>query len=62
MKTFAKRYPGKTPRHGYLAPCSECGELVVHAESTMEPFHMHRYSKKCREAAKQRRLDFTKKG
>ena len=55
MKTFAKRFPGKRPGRGYLAPCSCCGEMVVHAESTMEPFHMHRWSKKCREATAKRR-------
>lgn len=55
MKTFAKRFPGKRPDRGFLAPCSACGELVVHADSTLQPHHMHRYSRKCADKAKARR-------
>lgn len=49
MKTLAML--GRKPRYGYIAPCRVCGARVVHAESTGQPFHMHRFSKKCREAA-----------
>jgi hypothetical protein len=51
MKTCFER--GTRPGRGYLAPCLKCGRIVVHATKTMEPFHMHRYSKRCREAARQ---------
>lgn len=51
MKRFAERLPGRKPHKGYLAPCRSCGEVVVHAEKTGEPFHMHRRSRKCRVAA-----------
>ena len=47
MKPFVARFPGRKPNSGYLAPCKRCGEVVVHAKSTGEPFHMHRWSKKC---------------
>jgi hypothetical protein len=50
MKRFAERFPCKKPSSGYLAYCRRCGALVVHAFSTGEPLHMHRWSKKCREA------------
>ncbi len=39
----------KPTLRGYLAACSRCGLVVVHAESTMMPFHMHRYSRLCRD-------------
>lgn len=54
MKLFADRRPSKGLLRGYVAACRFCGALVVHAKSTGEPFHMHRYSKKCREAAARR--------
>ena len=50
MKTFAKRLPGERPYRGYVARCRDCGEMVVHAESTQRPFHMHARSKKCADA------------
>lgn len=55
MKTFAKRYPSGKPNKGYLAPCQECGEIVVHSESTDKPFHMHYYSAKCKKLASTRK-------
>lgn len=61
MKTFAQRFPGKKPDRGFLAACANCGEIVVHADSTLMPHHMHRYSAKCalrgrdRHNAKERR-------
>ncbi len=36
---------------GFLARCAACGLEVVHAESTNLPFHMHRWSKLCRDRA-----------
>lgn len=51
MKTLAKRHPGRQPNRGYLAPCSACGEVVVHAASTDRPFHMHYHSERCRRLA-----------
>lgn len=41
--------PGERIRRGYWAPCINCGRTVVHARSTNEPFHMHRWSKRCEE-------------
>lgn len=55
MKRFVDRNPGRTPHRGYLAPCSECGLVVVHSNKYDEPFHMHRRSKKCRDLAAARR-------
>lgn len=55
MKLFSERSPGHKPHRGYLARCRSCGAIVVHAEKTGEPFHMHRWSEKCRLAAKARR-------
>jgi hypothetical protein len=49
MKTCADR--GVRPYKGYIAPCSRCGALVVHANVDNLPFHMHRRSEKCRKAA-----------
>lgn len=46
---------GQRPRYGYLAPCKHCGKIVVHAESTGEPFHMHQNSEQCRKLAERRR-------
>lgn len=54
MKLLSKRRPGERPRHGFLAACSRCGEIVVHADSTLLPFHMHRWSKKCDAGAAKR--------
>ena len=34
--------PGRSLHRGYLAPCTICGDDVVHAHSTGEPFHQHR--------------------
>lgn len=52
MKRFSeRRKPGQKPYRGYLAPCPRCGLIVVHADSTLKPFHMHARSKKCRELA-----------
>lgn len=53
MSYERRRAPGDghALRHGFFAPCSACGEVVVHADSMLEPFHMHARSKKCREAA-----------
>jgi hypothetical protein len=48
MKRFAERSKGWQPQSGYLAECKRCGLVVVHAESTGEPLHMHRRSKLCR--------------
>jgi hypothetical protein len=53
MKRLADR--GKGPYRGYLAPCKNCGLVVVHAEKTGKPFHMHRWSKLCEELGKKRR-------
>lgn len=52
MKRLAER--GGKPSSGYLAPCRRCGLVVVHAESTGKPFHMHRWSALCQRLAIQR--------
>jgi hypothetical protein len=59
MKRFSERHPGEKPRRGFLANCRSCGEVVVHSSKTLEPFHMHRRSKKCREASVQTRIPGT---
>jgi hypothetical protein len=55
VKPFAERFPGETPSRGFVAPCAQCGALVVHVDSTQVPTHMHRRSKKCRDAAAARK-------
>jgi len=57
MKRLAERSPGRRPWRGYLAPCKRCGLVVVHAASTGEPFHMHRYSRACAERQAKLRAD-----
>jgi hypothetical protein len=54
VKRFAERKDGLTPVRGYVAPCRACGLMVVHAYSTDEPFHMHKWSKRCKELAEKR--------
>ena len=51
MKRFAERHPGARPYRGYVSQCRRCGALVVHADKTNEPLHMHLRSKKCRKMA-----------
>lgn len=54
MKRFADRKPSGRPFRGFVAECSACGLMVVHAESTSEPMHMHARSRLCRELAAKR--------
>ncbi len=55
MRLFSVRFPGQQPS-GYVAKCSRCGALVVHAASTGKPLHMHAKSRKCAESALQSML------
>jgi len=55
VRRLAVRNPEKVLHRGYLAACANCGLVVVHAESTGKPFHMHARSKLCRELGKKRR-------
>lgn len=55
MTSTRKRSPddGQPLTRGYYARCENCGEIVVHSNDGV-PFHMHRNSKKCREAGKRK--------
>jgi hypothetical protein len=39
----------------YIGVCGECGQRVVKSLRTGQAMHMHRRSKKCREAAAKKR-------
>ena len=43
----ALRYAAALRRAGYY-PCRRCGQVVKHSAAG-DPYHMHRYSKKCRD-------------